>query len=797
MGTAPILSPAGDFKFSKDGKFLENKVSASIQVTASNVPGLALAIQNDTNFPADVVNIAKVTAKVAGGTGSIGFDGGKGTVSFDGSAGANAGFGAYAKASDLLKDLDPNDAILSGVTLPSSGVARFVALDWGYNIAAAAKGSVALGFGTSVNFSAKGQSTGVFAVIRGFEKEPGARTAIEQTIQSWMLPRQIESIAHLEPGTWIVAEVDGEFGASIGAQFGYDYSWMRNVNLQGLSGDVGLRIAAAAAISVGFDISGKYLVVVARESLDNADQVARVRLFKMSKKGWNFALNASIGVTGSTGSFLPGQIDDFIAGIFGVHGSQIVKDLQKFRAWTDPNTPLEEKFAGFITNIVDKELKAHAGTEIEKVNEARTLVQGFLDQWESLPHTVSSLVWTQLRQGGEIARDLETGLRLIAGGSDDQIKSQIKETLSDVSFFRSPIGQWLEGAALGRLLSVVENNAEIKNIRESAQHVVDLLDGKILQNLVDFVDQKLKIDLIRTIVSKPPLDALDEWLKSKLTDFIGKKIDLAGLKEIQTTLKTIDSKAADLYKAAVEALNKTWTASVVATYSKATTKTALIDMSFDFGKNLDLDKSLSEVIDGNWKSTLLNPPDGVKINQAVLTHDVNRQSHVELTLPHFNTALDKFNHSAASMTFQVEDGGVYFYELTADDTITRRRKWQSAVSLTSKIAINAKNVNVFPSESALADGSKYAYTLLMPRKNLRTTQLEQLFAPVMAEYFPAAFRDPRRHLSQSGLPISTTTPIRSKTTARSTSATRHSNWNWPFPASASRLGSRRPPKTPA
>src|SRR5262249_42108322 len=174
--------------------------------------------------------------------------------------------------------------------------------------------------------------------------------AIEQTIKSWMLPRQVDSVTNLEPGTWIVAEVDGEFGAKIGAQFGYDYSWMRNVNLQGLSGDVGLRIAASAAINVGFDISGKYLIVVARESLDNANQVARVRLFKMSKKGWNFALNASVGVTGSTGKFLPGELDDFIAGIFGVHGSQIVKDLQKFRAWTDTNTPLEEKFVGLFKN---------------------------------------------------------------------------------------------------------------------------------------------------------------------------------------------------------------------------------------------------------------------------------------------------------------------------------------------------------------------------------------------------------------------------------------------------------------
>src|SRR4051812_25125586 len=104
MGTPPTLSPSGDFNFAKDGTFLENKVSVNLQVTATKVPGLALAILNDTPFPAAVVNITKVAAQVSGGTGSIGFDSGKGTVFFDGGAAANAGFGAYAKASDLLTD---------------------------------------------------------------------------------------------------------------------------------------------------------------------------------------------------------------------------------------------------------------------------------------------------------------------------------------------------------------------------------------------------------------------------------------------------------------------------------------------------------------------------------------------------------------------------------------------------------------------------------------------------------------------------------------------------------------------
>src|SRR5262249_30953601 len=136
-----------------------------------------------------------------------------------------------------------------------------------------------------------------------------------------------------------------------------------------------------------------------------------------SKKGWNFALNANVGVTTSTGTFLPGELDDFLAGVFGVHGAQLMKDLAKFREWTDPSVALDEKFAGFISHYVTNQLQTHAGDAIAKINEARKRVQTLLTKWDELPHTVSSLLWTELRKGGASAAELEEGLRLFASGT--------------------------------------------------------------------------------------------------------------------------------------------------------------------------------------------------------------------------------------------------------------------------------------------------------------------------------------------------------------------------------------------
>jgi hypothetical protein len=201
------------------------------------------------------------------------------------------------------------------------------------------------------------------------------------------------------------------------------------------------------------------------------------------------------------------------------------------------------------------------------------------------------------------------------------------------------------------------NNAEIKNVRNAAKKAVAVLDGKVLEELAAFVNEKLRIDLVRDIVDKASLDNLETWLKAKLTAFLGKELDLGGLKEVQKTLHFLDTKAVELYKAAREALNKTWTASVVYNYSSATTKTALLDISFDFNANPGLGDALINVINGNWNSTLLGRPAGD--NQPGCSYSRSQASKsLELTLPYYNTALDG-SESNGNHDVRFKDGGVY------------------------------------------------------------------------------------------------------------------------------------------
>src|SRR6266567_1894195 len=121
----PAPVPIGDPQFVKNAKFLEDQVSAGIEVSGQNVPAVAFAIAGNQPFPTDVVHVGSLPARVSGETGSIRFTGDKGVVSFKGGAGVKAGLGAYTRASALLADLDPDNSFLTGVGLPQDGIARY------------------------------------------------------------------------------------------------------------------------------------------------------------------------------------------------------------------------------------------------------------------------------------------------------------------------------------------------------------------------------------------------------------------------------------------------------------------------------------------------------------------------------------------------------------------------------------------------------------------------------------------------------------------------------------------------
>ncbi len=749
IATGATSEMTNSFSFTKDGEFLDNHASASITVNAD--PASALLLANNMPFPAGTTNIGNLQTSVSGGTGNINFAKDQsGVVSFNGSAGFSEGLGVYDDASKLLDDLDPQGTILEGLTINSAGIGQFLVLDWGYNISASASGSVALGGAGSITFGADGSNNGFFALIRGHRTPLGARDAVQDVFGSWMLPGQVKSIDDLQPGTWLIAEVDGQIGLKLGAQYGYNYNWIRKVTLGdgtgALSGDIGLKIQAAADVTLGFNASGKYLVTVARESIDPSMKIVRLRLHKMAKKGWDFALDANVGVTPSTGTLTPAQLSDFVSGLIrgvaGTEGPQIVSDLQQFSKWTDPATPLPDIFSGFVADFITKELSA---TPLpQQMDQARAKISGFLSQWENLGQTTSTILWSAVEKAGGPLEDLLNFLKQTGGLSTDGLKSLISAELGKVGFSSTPVGQWLQSVATTDLMSLLSDNQQLQQLQKVASTILDIANGKVLDNLIAYVDQKLDIKQIENAISQADFNNLDPWLKSKLSEFLSKNVSFADLDKIRTTIKTIEDKAQQIYTEAVKALNTTYTAAFHYTYASSTTSTALIDVSFDFGQDPALGAFLSAALHGDFTGLLLpdgsGKPDrtGITLGTATLTHGITRQTHVQIALPYFSSTIDELNQALTTMNVQSDGGRLFVYDTKASDTVTLQGKWKSSLTITGKFPVTA-GVRNFVTDADLENSMTFSYGFLQATKSMREAQLVNQIEPLVSNYFPNAF----------------------------------------------------------
>ena len=734
------------FHFTKDGKYLDGRAAASIEVSAPSAPLVAAALAANTRFPAGTVKLGSISARVTGGTGPIRFRGSlSGAVSFRGGAAFDGSLAVYSTADDLRKDLDPDGKTIDAIDMPDSGVSRYVVLSWTYDIQAAAKGSLALGVGASVRFSAEGQRDGFFAVIRAFDVDPPAREAVQSVLDNWMLPGQVASPDQLAPGTWLVAEVDGEFAAKLSARFGYRYNWLRNFGLAGLSGDIGLRIQAAADATIGLGASGKFILVTARESLDSGNRVVRVHLKRMARSGWEFALNASVGVTGKTGRLRPGDLDDLVAAVFGLHGTQIVKDLQMFRRWTDLSVPLPEMFAGFVAAYVRNRLAGYAGEELARLAEARARIQDFLDGWGELPAQVCSLLWFELRRNdGKLDSEFARFLRSLADSTEAGIQQAIEEYLRDPASFETLAGRWLESAVDDDLLTVISDRDKIRSVGKAAASTLAILDGNVLEELACHVNRNLHLDRVRQLLDRISLEAIDPWLKATLSRFLGENLSLEGLEQVRKTLAFLDREARSIFDSTLSALRETYSASFGAAYSSTATKSALLDVSFDFSRDPEVAGLLASVIDGDWRTVLLESRPGVTLRSAVLSHGIRRQSQVEINLPYFAGSVARLANSLSSMTV-IEDGGrIFVYELGARDEIRARHKWRSNLSISGKVFAHAgDSLRTFASAAQLEDSMAYSYIFRMAFPSMRALQLRHHLQPLAAACFPRSFGDSR------------------------------------------------------
>jgi hypothetical protein len=711
--------------------------SATVEVSLATAVDVVQAITTNGAFPSrpeGKIKMDSVSVQAESGK-DIAFKADQGVVSFKASAGGRAAIGVYDSPGDALSVINLNAPEGLNLDIPDDDNTRHLLLLWGYQVQGSFSGSHPIGMLGAATFGVEGQREAAYAVLHSFPSTAGANDVLRSTVGSWKLPRHVESSQDLAPGTWLLTEVDGSLAVRVNAQLGYNFNFVREAKALGLTGDIGLKLEAGANVALGFEASGKYLVVLGRESLDPAFEQIRLRLFKLSKKGWNFGLNLSATATG-VADILPDQVDDLVKAIFGVHGQQIVKDLQLIDEWTDPTKDLSETVARLANQTGLDLLKRTTGIDPkQKFNQAKGIFVNALKQWDELPDKVSSVLWSALPglpPGSRQLKAFQAFLQAAAATDAEQRRRALATAFQDVGFPNTAAGELVQAAASRGLLALLERSEEFQTISRTT---LSILDGGVIRELQGFINERLDLDQVRKVLSKADFDKLDEWLVSKLSDFLDEELGFENLDKIKDTINMVIRKRQEIYEKARQALTRTYDFNLAYTFQKTTTRTALLDINFDLSKP-GASTLLKQVLaKSNFDTLLVNPVDGVVLNSAVLTHEISRQGTVQVNMPYFSFRSESINQSLAKVEVEEDGGRVLVYQVDASDAVTIENKMRSQLTVSAAFPVAVgKTIR-----QRSTDAMTWSYQYLQAKENMQRAELEHQIRPYILNYLPDHF----------------------------------------------------------
>ncbi len=687
---------SGQFTFSID-KELVGSTDVKFNLQASQDPDVLLALAQNTPFkkPTRPVIFGGAHFHVEGGR-DVTVGSAQGNVTF--SASAATRLGLFAQPGELRDGIidggDLAESIESVLSFNSGSTEPFMLFRWGYDLKATGSGAIALGPAATLNFSANVGRTGLYAVVRQMSRGTGGRDAVASLLGGARLPRQVKTIQDLAPASWIIAEADSSLGFRVDIKFGQDFTWIRETKLGTLTGDIGVKVALGVSAGLGFKATHKYAVLLSRDSADPDVQKLRLRIFKLKMNETNATFAAKAVVT-PVATLLPESADDFIKGVAGTHANQIMAALGRFDDWTDPNQPIFGPFLGLGAEEAKKLLAQMSGVAdvVVEFNKARSTIQGLFEAWHRLPADVSSRVMRLIE--AKIPLD---GLRTIATEirdfDRDRVRELIRKLLKDNPFLLSEAGQVLEKLAVDGLFEVLNNDGRLDDLQKRAGDLLRLLDGSLieatLKRVQALISERLHLDQIERAVELADPSKLDPWLRARLERFL--EDDLVGaagvqkLIELRANLVKVRQTLPMLYDKARAALERDYTCSLTAAFSRTTTETALVDLEFDFAlAGSKAAEALRVALLGQFDSFMDRDVPGVTVFEAQLTHGVRREASVEVIFPFFRRKDVHTNAALTSLSRVSQSGGRVFYQTEATDLVSVKNSHTASLTVSMQL----------------------------------------------------------------------------------------------------------------
>ncbi len=710
---------------------------STIEIAASSAGDVLDALARDEKFPKRRIDLAGLSLET-GENHDLELDGGKGKVALAASGSARMKVGIFDKGQEVMDLLALQDGQTAGIELadePGTRLALFLA---SYEVQAQVSGSHPIGVVGSVTFGVTGARGRLFAVVHRFPEDRAAGRVLTGLFGSVHLPRQVGSASDLAPGTLLVSEVEGSLAVKVGASLGYDFNFVREARALGLAGDIGLKLEAGVKATLGFEVSGRYLAALERPSLDEDGTLLRLRLFKLSHKGWSFGLNLS--AKAQTVVALPEKADDLVKAVFGLHGQQVIRDLQAVESkWLSKDTDLSDTVAALAKktglDLLADATGITAAASEAAFKKARGVLMSAIAQWERLPAPVSSLLWRLLGDGGltgERRRQFEAALKVLAANDPTARKALVTSLGSRVGIEDEAVGQLLDAVADRGLAELIDR---VDDLRPIAQTILDVLGGKVIEKLQTFITEHLNIEDVIKAVKEADFKKLDPWLVRRISLFLDKKLGFEQLEEVKSAIRMVLAKRQEIYAKARQALNRHYDFDLAVKYESATTRTALLDIEFDTSSTAARVMLEAVVARSDFDRVLIEQADGVRLHQGVLTHAIERKGSIQVNMPFYSFESSSLTKSLAKVTANEEGGRVLFYEIDSSDTRAVKNRLTSQLSISAALPVAlGPAVRTHGLQQA-----SWAYQLRTIGLDVRRAEFENRITPLLSKYFGDRF----------------------------------------------------------
>ena len=730
--------------FSRNKSLLDGSSTAGIEIKADASADLLTAIAGKKPFPSRDIEVAKGSLSFQGPK-DLTFKSDRGKVTFKGSASAFAALGVFSDPAKVRALLAADEHVADGLTFGDADGNRLLVLRWGYDVTGSAKGAMALGAGGAVTLGVEGAREGLYAVVHRFEKSEPAATVLGRAASSWRPHSLVKTAADLDAGTWLVVEVDGSIAVNLATTFGYDFSWVRETELGQLKGDIGLKLQLGLAASVGFTAKSRYCVVVARES---EREVLRLSLFKLSYKGVKVAGSATAKAEFKD-AFLPATADDFVKGVFGVRGEQIIKVLGPIEKWAGGTDPIPDALAGLTSDYLQTLLTDLTGIDAAKTfDAARGRLLDLFATWDRLPAKASGLVFKLVEEKADLS-----GVRKVVGQAAKADKASLKALIdaetAKGSFFARPEGRVLESLASGPLLTALTNSAAFASFSAAARELDHLLDPQgalldVLVNLQKRVDAALHLGPDRDDRHR---DGLQEARRAVPAPAVG--VPRQDVRLQRRRQGPADDRPAREEEERVLRQGQAGAEAEVHLRARRGPRTGDHRYRADRrGVRLRRGAARSRRAVGgrarrDVRPALPRPASDVVLHTGALTHGVTRHTHVEVSLPFFKGTIDHVNKALASARVEEEGGRVIVYEVTAEDLVSttsllpRKKTFRD-----SRLTIGAflpMDVATRQLRVHSTDAMTYTYSFDQARTNMKRGDLQFQIKPLVMRFFPDAF----------------------------------------------------------